>query len=70
MKDVVSCDKPRRVAKQTLTRGFPNGETQFQLCGITRFGGRTRRELKHLSTCGKEINFEIPLVVASEEGTA
>ena len=27
MKDVVSCDKPRRAAKQALTRGFPNGET-------------------------------------------
>ena len=30
----------------------------------------THRELKHLSTCGKEINLEITLVVASEQGTA
>ena len=28
MKGVVSCDKPRGVAKQTLIRGFPNGGTQ------------------------------------------
>ena len=32
MKDVVVCDKPRGVDKQTLIRGFPNGETH-------RFGG-------------------------------
>ena len=27
MKDVVACDKLRGVGKQTLIRGFPNGET-------------------------------------------
>ncbi len=27
MKDVASCDKLRGVAKQTLIRRFPNGET-------------------------------------------
>ena len=32
MKDVVACDKPRGVGKQTLIRGCPNGETH-------RFGG-------------------------------
>ena len=26
-KDVVACDKPREVGKQTLIRGFPNRET-------------------------------------------
>ena len=26
-KDVAICDKPRGVDKQTLIRGFPNGET-------------------------------------------
>jgi hypothetical protein len=26
-KDVGACDKPRLVGNQTLTRGFPNGET-------------------------------------------
>ena len=28
-KDVVACDKPRGVSKQTLIRGFPNGETHI-----------------------------------------
>ena len=32
-------------------------------------GGRLR-ELKHLSNGGKEINSEIPVVVASEPGSA
>ncbi len=29
MKDVGACDKPRVVGKQTLIRGFPNGETRL-----------------------------------------
>src|SRR5215510_812607 len=29
-KDVEGCDKPRGVAKRTLIRGFPNGETRFR----------------------------------------
>ena len=33
MKDVVACDKPRGVGKQTLIRGFPNGATH-RLRGI------------------------------------
>jgi|SaaInlStandDraft_4_1057021.scaffolds.fasta_scaffold07660_2 hypothetical protein len=70
MKDVASCDKFRRVAKQTLTRKFPNGGTQLRLCGVIHLFERIHRELKHLSTCGKEINLEIPLVVASEQGIA
>ncbi len=41
MKDVVSCDKPRGVAKQTLIRGFPNGETQFRVNGIISKEKRT-----------------------------
>ena len=32
--------------------------------------GGQPRELKHLSNEGQEINTEIPLVVASERGTA
>ena len=28
MKDVVACEKPRGVGKQTLIRGCPNGETR------------------------------------------
>ena len=34
------------------------------------FYGSKRRELKHLSTVGKENNLMIPLVVASERGIA
>ena len=26
-KDVISCEKPRRAAKQAKKRGYPNGET-------------------------------------------
>ena len=29
MKDVAACDKPRRDGKQSMNRGFPNGETQY-----------------------------------------
>jgi hypothetical protein len=34
MKDVVGCDKPRRAAKQALTRGFPNGATRLESCPV------------------------------------
>jgi hypothetical protein len=36
MKDVGSCDKLRGAANRAVIRGFPNGETQHQLCGVTR----------------------------------
>ncbi len=56
MKDVVACDKPRRVSKQTLTRGFPNGETHT-VRGVSApqyIGSRSEpRELKYLSTWRK-----------------
>jgi hypothetical protein len=35
MKDVASCDKLRGVAKQTLIRRFPNGETHPDEVGIS-----------------------------------
>ena len=38
MKDVVTCDKPRRGGKQPLNRGFPNGVTHpslFRKWGIS-----------------------------------
>ena len=35
MKDVASCDKLRLVAKQTLIRRFPNGETHPDEVGIS-----------------------------------
>jgi hypothetical protein len=36
-KDVAGCDKPRGVAKQTVIRGCPNGETHVQLCAHTAY---------------------------------
>ena len=38
--------------------------------GDPAFAGRTQSELKYLSSSGKEIKYEIPLVVTSETGTA
>ena len=35
MKDVASCDKLRGVAKQTLSRRSPNGETHPDKLGIS-----------------------------------
>ena len=56
MKDVVACDKPRGVGKQTLIRGFPNGETHI-IRGVSvpeYIGDRGEpRELKYLSTWRK-----------------
>ena len=34
MKDVASCEKPRGVAKRTLIRGCPNGETRLGSCPV------------------------------------
>lgn len=36
MKDVGGCDKPRGAANRALIRGFPNGGTPHQSCGVTR----------------------------------
>ena len=56
MKDVVACDKLRGVSKQTLIRGFPNGETHT-VRGVSApeyIGSRSEpRELKYLSTWRK-----------------
>jgi len=54
MKDVASCDKLRGVAKQTLIRRSPNGETHPDEVGISSsesigWGGEPR-EVNHLST--------------------
>ena len=58
MKDVVGCEKSRRVAKQTLTREFPNGETWPVLGGSPYTQPisvrRALGELKHLSNRGEE----------------
>ena len=36
MKDVGGCDKPRGAVNRAVIRGFPNGETQQELCPVTR----------------------------------
>jgi hypothetical protein len=36
MKDVGGCDKPRGAVNRALIRGFPNGGTPHQSCGVTR----------------------------------
>ncbi len=73
MKDVVICDKPRGVDKQTLIRGSPNGETQLDLIQlfppeyIGRVKGTTGSETSQYRQ--EEKTTVIPLVVASERGT-
>ena len=69
MKDVASCEKPRRAAKQALTRGCPNGETPCKLYCMTSKeeeaqGTETSKYL------GKINQLEIPIVAASELGSA
>ena len=71
-KDVVICDKPRGVDKQTVIRGFPNGETQLGMTQLLppEYIGRVE------GTWGSETSQypqeekakAIPLVVASETG--
>ena len=63
MKDVEACDKPRGVGKQTLIRGFPNGETQpFRWLSRTEYiGARSEPgELKYLSTRRKRNQPRFP----------
>ena len=62
-KDVEACDKPRGVGKQTLIRGFPNGETQpFRwLSRIEHIDARGEPgELKYLSTRRKRNQPRFP----------
>ena len=75
MKDVVACDKPRGAGKQALIRGFPNGETRPCEARSLRFISEGEpAEVKHLSKRRKRKQVPpsgiIPLVVASERGTA
>ena len=72
MKDVAACDKPREGGKQPVIRGFPNGETHPDGRSgypVERSGGQPG-EVKHLSSRRKREQEFIPLVVASETGTA
>ena len=63
MKDAVACDMPRGVGKQTLIRGFPNGETH-PISGISApeyIGCRGELgELKYLSTQRKRNQQRFP----------
>ena len=70
MKDVISCDKLRLEANTRYTRRFPNGATQLVEDQLSRlFGKQTQgtETSKYLEE--KKIKM-IPLVVASERGTA
>ncbi len=73
MKDVGACDKPRGVGNQTLNRGFPNGETR-RICAshlAEYIGKRERTRGTETSQYPEEKkSTEIPLVAASERGTA
>ena len=74
MKDAASCVKPRGVAKQTLIRGCPNGETHPGEAGISPPESIGREK----PTQGREPSqyleekkaTAIPPVAASERGTA
>jgi hypothetical protein len=71
-KDVVICDKPRGVDKQTLIRGFPNGETQLDLIQLflPEYIGQVKgtRGSETSQYPQEEKTKVIPLVVASERG--
>jgi hypothetical protein len=69
-KDVISCDKPRGGANILLIRGFPNGVTLHAEDMKSRLvGKRTRRTETSKYPVDKKTRV-IPLVVASERGTA
>ena len=55
--------------KHALTRGFPNGVTLSQSCGIIPKGRQTRRSETSQYPEEKKSN-EIPLVEAIEKGEA
>jgi hypothetical protein len=74
MKDVAGCDKPREAAKQALIRGFPNGKTwcvhsaSLPSEHIGRVEGTGGSETSQYLE--EEKTTVMPLVVASERGTA
>jgi hypothetical protein len=72
MKDVISCDKPRGGANILLIRGFPNGETLSDEVGqSSRAIGRKQTRRTETSKYPEDKKtIVIPLVVASERGTA
>ena len=73
MKDVVACDKPRLVCKQTLIRGFPNGETRHhKVSSLTEYIGQEKqtRRTETSKYPEEKKSTEIPQVAASERGAA
>ena len=67
MKDVIACDKLRGVSKYTLIRRFPNGETH----AFERIPqGKQTRRTETSKYPEEKKSTEIPLVVASERGSA
>jgi len=63
MKDVVACEKPRGVGKQTSIRGCPNGETHhFRVVSVSEYIGCRSEpgELKYLSTRRKRNQPRFP----------
>ena len=72
MKDVVACEKPRGVGKQTLIRGCPNGETRPFGPFVSEFIGceSNTRGTETSKYPEEKKSTDIPLVVASERGPA
>ena len=74
MKDVASCDKLRGAAHRRYIRRFPNGETHDGKTVVRPaeyIGGYERTQGSEPSQYLKEKKeTSIPLVVASERGTA
>ena len=74
MKDVASCDKLRGAAHRRLIRRFPNGETHYGKTVVhpaEYIGRHERTQGSEPSQYLKEKKeTSIPLVVASERGTA
>ena len=67
MKDVAACEKPRGAGKQALIRGYPNGETH-PLQGTTQVEQTWGTETSKYPE--EQKSTDIPLVAASERGTA
>ena len=70
MKDVVSCDKPRRAANEHYIRGFPNGTTWYCEAISSRLVGKPTRGTETSKYPEEKKTIVIPQVVASEQGTA
>ena len=73
MKDVAACEKLRGAGKQALIRRCPNGETQLlRAVSHTEYIGvaKQTRGIETSKYPEEKKSTEIPLVVASERGTA